>query len=165
MIHLFSKLAQIFSLLALCVVGILVALVFVQADIKKLEQEEQISNWACGTVSPSEHLVLDTAIVSDTIIAGKALFENNCQQCHSAGADVVVGPGLKGILERRTMEWVVPWVQNSQRMIAGGDPYGNALYNKYNKAQMQSFDLTEYEIKAIMAYIQIYKEYVYLSDK
>ena len=41
MIHLFSKLAQIFSLLALCVVGILVALVFVQADLKELEAKEQ----------------------------------------------------------------------------------------------------------------------------
>ena len=165
MIYLFSKLAQIFGLLALCVVGILIALVFVQADIEMLAQEEQTSNWGCGTVSPNEHLLLDTVSVSDTVIVGKVLFDNNCQQCHSAGAEVIIGPGLKGILERRSMEWIVPWVQNSQKMIAAGDPYGTALYNKYNKNMMQSFELTEYEIRAIIAYVQVYREQVYLSNK
>ena len=100
----------------------------------------------------------------DTARLGKELFNNNCQQCHSAGAEVIVGPGLKGILERRTIEWVIPWVQNSQKMIASGNPAAIALYNKYNKTVMQSFDLSEYEIKAIMVYIQAYKEQTYPSS-
>ncbi len=157
MIHFVSKLSQIFSLLALCILGLMVALLFVQADLENLDQEAQT---ACGTVSPDEYLVEDTTYVSDTVIMGKALFNNNCQQCHSAGAEVIVGPGLKGILERRTLDWIIPWVQNSQKMIAAGDPYGTALYNKYNKTQMQSFKLTADEIKAIMAYVQRYRAVV-----
>ncbi|EAY29036.1 cytochrome c3 family protein [Microscilla marina] len=89
--------------------------------------------------------------------AGKTLFDNNCQQCHSPGADVIVGPGLKGIMDRRSMEWLIPWVKNSAKVIASGDPYAVKLYNKYNKTAMQSFNLSDEEIKNIFAYVQAYK--------
>lgn len=89
--------------------------------------------------------------------AGKDLFNNNCQQCHSPGADEVVGPGLKGIMDRRSMEWLIPWVKNSQKVIKSGDAYAVKLYNKYNKTQMQSFNLSDDEIKNIFAYVQAYK--------
>lgn len=89
--------------------------------------------------------------------AGKDLFNNNCQQCHSPGADVIVGPGLKGIMDRRSMEWLIPWVKNSAKVIASGDAYAVKLYNKYNKTAMQSFNLSDDEIKNIFAYVQAYK--------
>ncbi|WP_299458909.1 c-type cytochrome [uncultured Microscilla sp.] len=91
------------------------------------------------------------------VAAGKTLFDNNCQQCHSPGADVIVGPGLKGIMDRRSMEWLIPWVKNSAKVIASGDPYAVKLYNKYNKTAMQSFSLSDEEIKNIFAYVQAYK--------
>jgi len=106
--------------------------------------------WAQDTTKAGGDALGDAA-------AGKTLFNNNCQQCHSAGADVIVGPGLKGILERRTIEWLIPWVKNSQKVIASGDSYAVALYNKYNKAQMQSFALSDAEIKNIFAYVETYK--------
>jgi mono/diheme cytochrome c family protein/preprotein translocase subunit SecG len=90
--------------------------------------------------------------------AGQALYEANCVSCHSPGADVVVGPGLKGILERRSIEWLIPWVKNSQAVIASGDKYAVDLFNKYNKAVMTSFAFSDAEIKNIFAYVQAYKE-------
>ncbi|WP_299455661.1 cytochrome c [uncultured Microscilla sp.] len=87
---------------------------------------------------------------------GKSLFNNNCQQCHSSGADVIVGPGLKGVLNRRSIDWLITWVQNSQKVIASGDPYAVKLYNKYNKTMMQSFTLTTSEVKAILFYVTNY---------
>lgn len=50
--------------------------------------------------------------------------------------EALVGPGLKGISERRPIEWIVSWVHNPQAMIASGDKYANDLYNKFNKAAM-----------------------------
>jgi mono/diheme cytochrome c family protein len=88
------------------------------------------------------------------IAQGQPLFEQNCAQCHSVGADAMVGPGLKGILERRTIEWLIPWVKNSQKVIKSGDAYAVALFEKYNKAVMTSFEsLKDDEIKAIFAYV------------
>ncbi len=84
---------------------------------------------------------------------GKRLWEGNCTSCHGVGADVVVGPGLKGILERRTIEWLIPWVKNSQAVIKSGDKYAVELFAKFNKSVMTSFNFKDEEIKAIFAYV------------
>lgn len=84
---------------------------------------------------------------------GKQLFENNCVSCHGLTDAVVVGPGLKGILERRTEEWLIPWIRNSQKVIASGDEYAVNLYKEYNEALMTSFDWPDEDIKAVIAYV------------
>ena len=87
------------------------------------------------------------------IAAGDALFKNNCTQCHAVN-EKVVGPALAGILKRRNIGWLVPWVHNSSKVIAGGDPYAVKLYNDYGKQQMTSFpQLTDKDISNIMAWV------------
>ncbi len=98
------------------------------------------------------------------VAAGKALYDANCISCHSPGGEVVVGPGLKGILERRTIDWLIPWVKNSQAVIASGDKYAVDLFNKYNKAVMTSFAFSDAEIKSIFAYVKSYKEPTKTTD-
>lgn len=65
----------------------------------------------------------------------------------------VVGPALAGITKRRPMTWILPWVKNSSKVVASGDDYAVALFNKFNKQQMPSFALSDKEIAAIVAYI------------
>lgn len=86
---------------------------------------------------------------------GKALFTNNCAQCHAVTAEVVVGPGLKGIRERAPgADWLHKWIRNSASLIASGDAYANQVYNKFNKVQMSSFpNLTDADIDGILAYV------------
>jgi mono/diheme cytochrome c family protein len=85
------------------------------------------------------------------IAAGDALFKNNCAQCHAVN-EVVVGPALAGITTRRTVSWLIPWIKNSSKVVASGDEYAVAIYNKYNKQQMPSFSLSDQEISSILAY-------------
>lgn len=85
---------------------------------------------------------------------GESLFKNNCAACHNTSDEALVGPGLKGISERRPIEWIVKWVHNPQAVIASGDTYANDLYNKYNKAAMTPYpNFSEMQIKGIIAYI------------
>ena len=86
------------------------------------------------------------------IAAGDALFKGNCAQCHAIN-DVVVGPALGGITGRRPISWIIPWIKNSSKVVASGDAYAVALYNKYQKQQMPSFALSDKEITSIVAYI------------
>ena len=86
------------------------------------------------------------------IAAGDALFKNNCAQCHAVG-EQVVGPALGGLLKRQPMSWILPWVKNSSKVVASGDEYAIALFNKYNKQQMPSFALSDKEITSIVVYI------------
>lgn len=87
--------------------------------------------------------------------AGETLFKNNCKQCHSAGENILVGPGLKGIDERRDFAWIKAWVQNPDKVIKSGDKYANDLYNKFNKLQMTAFPAYgDKEIHDILAYVK-----------
>ena len=86
------------------------------------------------------------------IAAGDALFKGNCAQCHAVN-EQVVGPALGGISKRRPISWIIPWIKNSSKVVASGDEYAVALYNKFNKQQMPSFALSDKEITSIVAYI------------
>jgi len=87
------------------------------------------------------------------IAAGDALFKNNCAQCHAVN-EKVVGPALGGILKRRTISWIIPWIHNSAKVIASGDEYAVKLYNDNGKQQMPAFpQLSDKEIISIMAWI------------
>lgn len=85
---------------------------------------------------------------------GETLFKNNCAACHNTNDEVLVGPGLKGIGERRPIDWIIKWVHNPQAVIASGDKYANDLYNKFNKAAMTAYpNFSDDQIKGIVAYI------------
>ncbi len=86
---------------------------------------------------------------------GEKLFKNNCAQCHAYDDAVVVGPGLKGIEERRDYQWLKEWIQNPAAVIASGDDYAVELYEKYNKTQMTAFQsFGDAEISGILAYVK-----------
>ncbi|WP_341227726.1 c-type cytochrome [uncultured Arcticibacterium sp.] len=85
---------------------------------------------------------------------GEKIFKNNCAACHSYGADVVVGPGLKGIDERKDYDWIKSWINNPAAVIASGDQYAVDLYEEYNKTQMTAFPgFGDAEIQGLLAYI------------
>ncbi len=84
---------------------------------------------------------------------GQTLWKQNCTSCHAINAEVVVGPGMKGILQRREREWLKPWIRNSQAVIASGDPYATALYAKYNQTVMTSFAFSDDELDALLDFI------------
>jgi mono/diheme cytochrome c family protein len=92
----------------------------------------------------------DAGIVS----AGESLYKNNCVVCHSVGSDVVVGPGMKGVNERRAQPWLISWIRNSQALIATGDKDAVAIYNQFNKQAMPSFNFSDEEIVSILTYIK-----------
>lgn len=89
------------------------------------------------------------------VAKGEELYKNNCAQCHATSAEVVVGPGLAGIEDRRDYAWLKKWINNPMGVIASGDKYANELYEKYNKTQMTAFGaFGDDEVKAILAYVK-----------
>ncbi|GAB4395751.1 MAG: c-type cytochrome [Microscillaceae bacterium] len=99
-----------------------------------------------------------------TFNKGKALWEGNCTTCHALTDEVVVGPGMYGILGRRDKAWLKPWIKNSQAVIASGDAYAVALYNKYNQTVMTSFAFSDEELDALIDYIA-YESEVAMKQK
>lgn len=85
---------------------------------------------------------------------GKALFQQKCTSCHAVNR-VVIGPALKDVDQRHDEEWLVQWIQNSQKMIAAGDAKAVALANQYKPNVMTAFpELKAENVKSILLYIK-----------
>lgn len=95
---------------------------------------------------------LTTGPQTAEVAAGDALFKNNCAQCHAVN-EVVVSQAFAGLIRRRPISWILPWVKNSSKVVASGTDYAVAILNKFNKNQMPSFALSDKEIMSIIVYI------------
>jgi mono/diheme cytochrome c family protein len=84
--------------------------------------------------------------------AGEALFKANCAACHKLDKKAV-GPALRGVADNYDRDWLYKWIQNSQALIAAGDPLAVKLFEENNKAVMTAFPaLSETDIDNILAY-------------
>ncbi len=48
---------------------------------------------------------------------GRSIYDVKCQACHSTGTNRVVGPGWKGVTERRQPEWIMNMMLNIDVML------------------------------------------------
>jgi mono/diheme cytochrome c family protein len=109
-----------------------------------------------GSGQPNTAATPQVAQITDPIAkAGESLFKNNCASCHAPTTEVVVGPGLAGITQRRPEAWLISWIKNSQKVIQSGDKYAVELFNKYNKTPMPAYEnFSDDDIKSILRYVE-----------
>ena len=86
---------------------------------------------------------------------GKQLFQANCQSCHKIEGASPTAPALAGVLERGP--WSDPakvhaWVKNPNGFK---DPYTDALKKQYGYVMTAFPQLTNEQIDAIMAYVNV----------
>ena len=97
--------------------------------------------------------------------SGEVLFQNRCNVCHSLTDQVKIGPGLGGVTEKRTEEWLMSWIKDSDAFIKSGDADAVAIYEEYNNAAMPGFaDFSDEEIKGIIDYMAAPPAEVVASD-
>lgn len=84
---------------------------------------------------------------------GKKIFSSRCTACHQFERKVV-GPPLFGVVGKRSEEWLVKFIRNSQEFIKAGDADAVAIFNEFNQMMMPPHsDLSEDDVKDILAYI------------
>jgi mono/diheme cytochrome c family protein len=152
----FAWLLPVCMVLILAAIGAVVyrSLDWLQTPPTPLEVAQNLE-FNCGIGDPVRRPVqLDPSAANyKSIVSGETLFKGNCAQCHAVD-DVVIGPALAGITERRPLSWIIPWVKNSSKVVASGDEYAMKIFTQYQKQQMPSFQLSDAEIKDIITYIE-----------
>ena len=87
-------------------------------------------------------------------IDGEELYKTNCTACHVMTDKRLVGPGLKGVTDKYSKDWLKKWIINSQEFIASGDEKAIAIYEEYNKQIMPAFYFTDEEFDALFSYLE-----------
>ena len=86
---------------------------------------------------------------------GESLFTKTCLACHTIGKGKVIGPDLKDISKKREADWLVNFIRSSTEMINSNDADAVALFEEYNKIPMPDANMSDSEIKQVIAYIEV----------
>ena len=81
------------------------------------------------------------------------IYRFRCSACHSLDEKDGLGPGLKGVTKKRDHVWLVKWLKEPDKMLAGKDPIAVNLFNQYNKLQMPNLKLSDSDIEAVIKYM------------
>lgn len=64
-----------------------------------------------------KQVTLNTPLEQERIVRGKAIYEMKCSACHQLGDTRIVGPGWKGVTQRRKPEWIMNMITNVDMML------------------------------------------------
>ena len=91
---------------------------------------------------------LDEKMVAD----GKSVYEVKCASCHKLTDEKVVGPGWKGVTDRRTPEWIMNFVTNVDEMIEK-DPAAQKMLEEC-LVRMPNQNLSDQDARATLEFMR-----------
>lgn len=103
-------------------------------------------------VGPITSLELSSEIDQALVTKGEDVYKKMCTACHRAEKKFI-GPAPKGILERRSPEWVMNMILNPEKMVKE-DQLAKDLLMEFNGSPMANQNLTEEEARAVLEYFR-----------
>jgi cytochrome c551/c552 len=85
-------------------------------------------------------------------ISGSILFRDYCAACHKPGSELI-GPDIRNIRDKRDLNWIFSFVQNSQKLILNKDKEALNVFTDYKKVVMPANPLNNDEITSILNYV------------
>lgn len=86
------------------------------ADTSKSPSSDQVKDDGKG-VGEIKNVALNNPLDEAMVNNGKAIYDLKCAACHKLSARRVVGPGFKGITEKRKPEWIMNMITNVEIML------------------------------------------------
>ncbi|CAM1372824.1 c-type cytochrome [Tenacibaculum xiamenense] len=122
----------------------------VEKKKETVEKKEiiDLENKGIGPVKSIELGDIDQAVAN----IGAEHFKKKCTSCHKAEKKFL-GPPMKGLLAKRSPEWVMNMMLNPMEMTKK-DPIAKQLLKDYNNLLMVGQNLTEEEARSILEFIR-----------
>jgi len=86
------------------------------------------------------------------IAAGKETYDVKCASCHKLSDEKLVGPGWKDVTDRRTPEWIMNFVTNTEEMIQKDTAAKNLL--EVCLVQMPNQNLSDHDARSVLEFMR-----------
>ena len=106
-------------------------------------------------IGPIKSITLAPEIDQAMATHGADVYKKMCMACHRPDKKFI-GPAPTGILERRTPEWIMNMILNTEEMVQN-DPLAKELLIEFNGSPMANQNLTEEEARAVLEYFRTLK--------
>lgn len=97
-------------------------------------------------------VVLSETIDPALVAKGAAVVDVKCSSCHKMTDEKLVGPGWKGVTERRTPAWILNFITNVDEMLTK-DPEAQAQL-EVCLVRMPNQNLSDDDAKHILEYMR-----------
>lgn len=123
-----------------------------EAPKSMLAEEKPADPMANKGIGPITSVTLGAEVDTEMAKKGEVVYQKMCTACHKPEKDFI-GPTQKGVLNRRSPEWVMNMILNPEEMIQK-DPIAKDLLMKFNGAPMANQNLTKEEARQVLEYFR-----------
>ena len=103
-------------------------------------------------IGPISSVTLGAEIDQAMATHGAEVYKKMCTACHRPDKKFI-GPAPKGVLTRRTPEWIMNMILDPEGMVKN-DPLARALLIEFNGSPMANQNLTQEEARAVLEYFR-----------
>ncbi len=103
-------------------------------------------------IGPHQNIQLTHPLDEKMIATGENVYNVKCASCHKLSDERLVGPGWKGVTDRRTPEWIMNFVTNTDEMIEKDTAAQNML--EVCLVKMPNQGLTENDARSTLEFMR-----------
>jgi hypothetical protein len=103
-------------------------------------------------VGPHQNVQLTHPLDEKMIGEGQNAYNVKCASCHKLTDEKLVGPGWKGVTDRRTPEWIMNFVTNTEEMLEKDTAAQNML--EVCLVKMPNQNLAETEARSVLEFMR-----------
>ena len=103
-------------------------------------------------IGPVTSVDLGATIDEEMAKKGEQLYNQQCTACHKPDVKFI-GPAQKGVLNRRSPEWVMNMILNPQEMLEKNE-YAKNLLKEYNNVPMTNQGLSREQARETVEYFR-----------
>lgn len=103
-------------------------------------------------IGPHQNVQLTSPLDAKMIELGHSIYDLKCASCHKLSDERIVGPGWKGVTDRRTPEWIMNFITNTEEMLQKDTAAQNMLEVCLVKMPNQS--LTEADARSVLEFMR-----------